>query len=66
MSIDHQKGNIVFMCDAEGCIEYLEAETGNWESALNVMRRERWRSSKATGEWKHYCPGCAAAIMGQG
>jgi uncharacterized protein YqgQ len=66
MTIDRQKGHIVVMCDGEDCIESINTETDDWLDAQQVLRRERWRASKATGEWKNYCPGCAAEIMGEG
>jgi hypothetical protein len=66
MTIDRQHGYIHIICDGDGCSETLDTETRDWLDAQQVMRREGWRSSKATNEWKNYCLSCATEIMGEG
>lgn len=54
--LDRQKGDIIFECD--GCGATLGSETGNFDSARNLLRRERWRAVKAGDVWQHYCQAC--------
>lgn len=56
--LDRQGGDVYFECD--GCGEVLETGTGDFSSALNLMRRERWRAVKFGEDWNHYCPDCRA------
>lgn len=56
MSITYDHGDIVFQCDRKGCHATVETETSNFDSALNLLRRHRWKARKAGGEWKQYCP----------
>jgi hypothetical protein len=59
MGVDRQKGDVVFVCDA--CNEVLETNTSDWDSALNMLRRQHWRSRKEDDEWVHYCDKCIGA-----
>jgi hypothetical protein len=59
MTIDRQKGNIVFECN--GCHEVLETDTANWDTAMNLLHREHWRARKKGDEWHHYCDKCIGA-----
>jgi Fe2+ or Zn2+ uptake regulation protein len=54
--LDRQKGNIVFQCDE--CGEVLETNTNDFDSARNLLKRERWAVEKIDGEWEHYCSNC--------
>ena len=54
--IDRQRGDVVFECD--GCGEVLETATSNFDSALNMMRREGWRAVCAGNVWSHFCASC--------
>lgn len=54
--LDRQKGEIIFECD--GCGGTLGTETGNFDSARNLLRRERWRAVKVGDVWQHNCPAC--------
>jgi hypothetical protein len=65
--IDRQKGNVVFKCDTAwgGCGEELETPTGNYNAALNFMKREGWylrkivsNVGKRTEGWQFYCVRC--------
>lgn len=54
--IDRQGGKIHIECDS--CPEVLHTDTGDFEEARNLMRREGWRINKIAGEWLHGCPSC--------
>lgn len=57
--LDREHGDIVFRCDGQGCGEFLEAHTSNFDSARNLLRRARWRPRKGQdSEWRHLCPDC--------
>lgn len=66
MTIDRQHGYIIILCDGDECIEALNTQTRDIDEVRAIQEREGWHVSKATGEWKNYCPGCAAEIMGKG
>jgi predicted RNA-binding Zn-ribbon protein involved in translation (DUF1610 family) len=51
-----QKGNIVFECDT--CGETLETEQADFHSALNMAKRQGWRTRKFEEVWAHACPNC--------
>jgi len=54
--LDRQKGNIIFECD--GCADVLETETGDFDSAMNLFRREGWKARKIGEDWMHLCRKC--------
>jgi hypothetical protein len=55
--LDRQKGKIIFECD--GCLETLETDTGYFEEALTILRREGWWATPVEGgDWEHKCPEC--------
>jgi hypothetical protein len=54
--LDRQKGNIIFKCD--GCADVLETETGDFDSAMNLFRREGWKARKIGEDWMHLCRKC--------
>ncbi len=54
--IDRQHGDIIFECDS--CGDTLESDTGNFESAINIIRREGWKASKVGSDWIHTCHKC--------
>jgi hypothetical protein len=59
MTVDRQKGNIIFECDA--CNETLETNTSNWDAAMNMLRHGGWKARKEDEEWVHYCDKCVGA-----
>jgi hypothetical protein len=60
MSLTKDHGDIVFQCDGKGCRETLETSTSNFDSARNVLTRNKWRPKKdpATDVWLHFCTDC--------
>ncbi len=56
MTMDRQKGDIVFECD--GCGKVLETETADFDSAMNLLRRNRWKAVKVGAGWEHRCDEC--------
>jgi hypothetical protein len=56
--LDRQHDDVIFEC--EGYSDVLETSTGNFDSALNLLRREGWRAVKFGDDWQHYCPRCKA------
>jgi hypothetical protein len=54
--LDRQKGNVVFECDT--CGESLDSETGSFDSAMNLFRREGWKARKVGDVWTHKCEAC--------
>lgn len=54
--LDRQKGDVIFMCDE--CGEVMDSGTSDFDSALNLLKRERWQIKKIEGEWEHRCPNC--------
>jgi len=54
--LDRQRGDLIFECDA--CGDVLETETSNFDSAMNAMRREGWKSMKIKDVWVHNCSSC--------
>ncbi len=62
MSTTKDRGDFVFQCDAPGCGATLATLTSNFDSARNVLRRERWRPVRVSGtEWQHLCAVCVRA-----
>ncbi|MCV0384872.1 MAG: hypothetical protein K5821_00340 [Nitrobacter sp.] len=56
--IDRQGGRILIECDS--CDEVLDTETGEFDEALALMKREGWSVRKIADEWLHGCPSCGA------
>lgn len=56
--MDRQRGDVIFECD--GCGEVLDSETGNFEAAVNLLRRSGWKFFKEGDVWIHRCPDCKA------
>lgn len=54
--LDWQHGQAVYECD--GCDETLQTGEREFERALTVLKRERWRSVKDTTGWLQLCPDC--------
>lgn len=60
MTIERQGGQIVFRCDGDHCHEFIETDTGDFHTALILIKSSGWRPAKdeASGEWEHVCPEC--------
>ena len=56
MTIDRQKGDLIFECD--GCGEVFESNTSDFNSAFNMAKRAGWRARKINDVWSHYCDCC--------
>jgi hypothetical protein len=56
MTVDRQKGKIVFVCD--GCGDGATTDTDDWEEARAVLRQEEWATAKDGDTWKHFCADC--------
>lgn len=56
MSITHDHGDIVFLCDGNLCHRSIATETSNFDSALNLLKRRKWTARKVSGVWQHFCP----------
>lgn len=54
--IDRQGGKILVECDS--CDQVLDTDTGDFEEARAVMRREGWKVRQIAREWIHGCPRC--------
>jgi hypothetical protein len=56
--LDKQKGDYVVECN--GCGAVLETHTSNFSAAVNLLRREGWKSHKRDDDedWKHFCKSC--------
>jgi hypothetical protein len=59
--LDRDRGNIIFRCN--GCENVLKTGTSHFETAMTIMRREQWRSSRddEDSDWCHYCRSCQYA-----
>lgn len=54
MSIERQKGRIIWVCDA--CGDHLETDTSDFQEAREAMRAEGWFSRlNPDDDWEHYC-----------
>ena len=58
MTVDRQKGKIVFVCD--GCGDGLDTDTADFQDAKAHLKTEDWGHAQDEGVWKHFCPGCKA------
>lgn len=56
MTITRDHNNIIFNCD--GCADYLETGTSEFNDALAHLRDEEWVARKSISIWRHYCPDC--------
>jgi len=54
--LDRQHGKIVFECDS--CDAVLDTETGDFDEALAIMKREEWKVQKIGQVWIDACPKC--------
>lgn len=52
-----EKEGITFECNECGTL--LHTDTSNFDSALNMLRRERWHPVKVGGDWEHLCDNCS-------
>jgi len=50
-------GRIHFECD--GCGEFIDTETKDFEEARHVIQAEMWETTKVKDVWCHYCSRCA-------
>lgn len=51
--IDHQRGQIVFECDA--CGDTLDTDTREFDEANALRREEGWLAEKVGRDWVHFC-----------
>lgn len=56
MTVDRQKGKVVFVCD--GCGDGLDTETDDWANAMAVLRREEWQVKRVGDARQHFCTSC--------
>lgn len=64
MSLTRYHNDIVFQCDGPRCRVTLETYTSNFDSAVNALRRARWKSKRVgpwhaspqNSDWENYCP----------
>lgn len=56
MSIDRQKGDIIFECDA--CGETFETNQADFNTGFGMIKRAGWRARKIKDVWSHYCDCC--------
>jgi hypothetical protein len=49
-------GDLEFECDV--CGEVIQTNTGNFESAQNILHRQHWQARKHGSSWDHFCPQC--------
>lgn len=54
MAIDRQYGKVIFICDE--CGDYNETDKGNFQDALDVLKKDDWLTIKEDDEWLHICP----------
>jgi len=54
--IDKQAGAYVISCDS--CDEVLETEAEDFDSAIQEMKEQGWKSVKTDRGWEHMCPQC--------
>lgn len=56
MTLYRVKGDFTIECDA--CLDTLETGTGDFQSAQNILHRNRWHAYKEGEDWKHRCAAC--------
>jgi hypothetical protein len=70
MSLTRDHGDFVFECG--GCHATLKTETSNFDSAMNILRRSRWKPTRGThkpgkgaseAEWEHTCEECQKGMF---
>jgi len=58
---DDESGEYLVICDTRNCNHEDDYDTdGNWDELMRQMRLDGWKSKRVDGEWKNYCPECAA------
>lgn len=57
MTVHQEADEIIFECD--GCADTLETDTSNWDDALEVLRKDKWKAERKSSGWNHYCLRCA-------
>ena len=55
MTVDRIKNNVAFFCDLPGCLEGLETEHRDFQSANAEAKVRGWLFRNRDGDWKHYC-----------
>lgn len=58
MSIERECGLVAFLCDSEGCFNFLRTEERDFETALEEFEDNNWTSRKVNNTWMHVCPEC--------
>lgn len=61
MTMDRQKGQIVFMCDE--CDTIIETVTRDFDEARAYLRANGWQAHTEDGEtWTHTCESCGGPL----
>lgn len=58
MSVDRQRGELIFICDA--CGEVVEMGS-DFDRAWAALAADGWIAIKATAGCDHLCPACSVA-----
>lgn len=58
MTVSREQGIVVFQCDGKRCAEIYEADTKDFNEALNEFRETGWVTRKIGNDWLHVCPDC--------
>lgn len=62
MTLAHEKGEIVFACDA--CDdEFRVPKATGFDEAWAAAKAEGWTAAKVGNNWFHSCPACPAAHL---
>ncbi len=61
--MDKQKGDWIFACDI--CGKTLETDQADFNTAINMMKREGWQARKIGKDWVHGCNGCGNPVRGE-
>ncbi len=59
MTISPLRESFVVHCDSDGCPEYLEVETLDFDELVKTMRLKNWKTYRDNHEiWTHKCSAC--------
>lgn len=54
--MDKQHGDYIFKCNV--CGKTLETGQADFNTAINIMKRQGWKARKIGADWVHCCAGC--------